>query len=262
LATTLVAQENKEKELEKFAIAYDHPYKDPYVIVYHKMGNVKVNGNNENTIYVYTQELLPSFNSVFNSHVDMQNVVYGNNYSSQMPIKKKNHMFLITEQDNIVQIETNIFSFNTNVFVEVPNPSSVSVNISEMGSILIENVKGDVEANTMTGDIQIVNTDGVVVANTSFGNILGDFSKKGVNKPLFISALVGNIDLQLPKTSEHNLSLYSEMGSVFSNFQNINQLALARPVELSNNRKVFFPLNGGGTDFVVKTFKGDIYLRH
>jgi|GEM_PF-6168465 len=250
-----------QEEVEKVRIVVQDKTKDPLVFVYHNMGNVHVQGNDDEDIYVYARDLIPSLENMFNN-MEMQMDSRTSERISTSNRKPKNDLFLISQRGNKVHIETNVFSFNKNVFVDMPSSSSVAVNIADMGGIEIKDITGDIEANTTSGSIHLINTEGVVVANTNFGNILGDFTRRGLTKPLLVSALVGNIEIILPHQAQHDLSLYSELGNVYSNFQNINQLSSDTRSEVANNRKISFALNGGGTDFVVKTFKGDIYLRH
>ncbi len=239
--------------------------KDPYVLVYHNMGNVSVEGHQGRKVFVYSQELLPSLSYFFNNgrRVDRtEHSAFVDQQTGMVREINQNSKFRVIEQDNIVQVQTNAFSFNTNVFVMVPKPSDILVNITDMGSIEIKNIEGDIEANTRTGNIYVEGVNGSVVANTEHGSIVGDFSKRGINRPLMVSTLVGNIELIVPEKTTSNLKLYSELGKIYSNLLNSNDLNLLSQSLSKNNRKINFQLNGGGTEFVANVFKGDIYLRH
>lgn len=234
---------------------------NPVVLVYHTMGDVSVRGHNSDKLFVYAQEFLPSLTDLIQRN-KQEVFTYLDKYSNA-PIKvKRNANFSIQQKDSIFRIETNVFSYNSNVFVLTPGRSSVGVNIKNMGNVNIENLQGNVEANTNTGDVLVRNVDGAVSASSVHGNIIGDFSAKKRTKPIFISTLIGNIELIIPESSQSDVAVSSEMGTFFSNFQEGNRLAMAKQGNPIKNRKIKLKINGGGTDFVISNFKGDIYLRH
>ena len=236
-------------------------YQSPVVLVYHTMGDVSVRGHNGNELFVYAQEFLPSLTDLMQKN-KQEVFTYLDKYS-RSPVKvKRNAHFSIQQKDSIYRIESNVFSYNSNVFVLTPGRASVGVNVKNMGNISIENIQGNVEANSQTGNVFVRNTDGMVSASTVHGNIIGDFSQKNRKQPLFFSTLVGNIEVIIPQDSKSDISVSSEMGTFFSNFKEGNQLAMAKTGNHIKNRKINLKINGGGTDFVLSNFKGDIYLRY
>lgn len=234
---------------------------NPVVLVYHTMGNVSVRGQQGNSLFVYAQDFLPSLSTLIQKN-KQEVFTFLNKYSPSPVRVRRNNNFSIHRKDSIYRIETNVFSYNSNVFVLAPKRASVGVNIKNMGNVTIENIQGNVEANTKTGNVLVKNIDGVVSASTVHGNVIGDFGNKERTKPLFISTLIGNIEIIIPETSKSDVAVSSEMGSFFSNFQEGNQLVMAKAGNRIKNRKINLQINGGGTDFVISNFKGDIYLRH
>ena len=235
--------------------------KNPVVLIFHSMGDVNVRGHSSDKLFVYAQEFLPSISQMVNQNRE-QVFTYLDKYSRR-PVKvRRNANFTIRQKDSIYKIETNVFSFNSNIFVMAPKRSSVGVNIKDMGSITIENLSGNVEAITKTGNVFIKDADGTISAETVHGNVIGDFSKQVRKNPLFISTFVGNIEIIVPKNTSNSVLVSSEMGNLYSNFQEVNTLTMAANSNHVKNRKINFKINGGGTDFVINTIKGDIYLRH
>lgn len=242
-------------------IDVDQSIQHPYVLVFHSMGNVSVKGHRGDELFVYAQELLPSLTELLNQRKE-QVFTYLDKYS-QTPVNvKRNPSFTIQHRDSLFQIESNVFSFNSNIFVLTPERSSVTVNIKDRGNIAVENLRGNVEANTQAGNVDIKNADGVISASTVYGNIVGDFSRQRRNQPLFISTLVGNIEIIVPQNTNGSVLASTEMGSLISNFQEVKNLAMQASSNHVKNRKINFNLNGGGTNFVLNSFKGDIYLRY
>lgn len=241
-------------------IAIEDSIRNPTILVFHSMGDVNVRGHDGNRLFVYAQEFLPSLSDLVNQNKDRV-FTYLDKYSKQPIQVHQNGHFSIQHRDSIYKIETNVFSHNSNVFVMTPARSSVGVNIKDMGNIYIENVAGSVEANTKTGRISLVDVDGAVSASTIYGNIVGQFANQRV-KPLFISTVIGNIEVIVPSTTKNTVLVSSEMGTLRSNFEEVNNISMTSKSNHIKNRKINFKLNGGGTEFVINTFKGDIYLRH
>lgn len=241
---------------------------DPLVLVYHSMGDVNVQGHENNDVFVYAQELLPSAEFLFNRNNQEAFYAFVNERTGSIRKMNRSKNFLITQEDHVVRISTDLFSLNTNVFVLVPEPTSVAVNVAHQGNISIEGIAGNVEANTDFGSINMTDVEGSILANTKTGQVVADFSNTGLQRPIYLSSFVGNIEVIVPQDTKHNLALHTELGKLYTNFNQNNELAAAqvaaqRPRE---RNRITFALNGGtlgaGTDFVVKTIKGDIYLRH
>jgi len=246
----------------KVKLKPDNP-KDPIVLVYHRMGDVRVQGTESNDVFVYAQEMLPSAELFLNQEKRIDFFSFVNENTGSMRQVSRNEAVKIIEEDNLVQIQTSPFSFNTNVFVLVPHPSSVAVNVESMGSIEVNNVKGNVEANTSFGNIRVANVEGSVLANTNTGKVIGDFGEVNITKPVILTAFIGNVEIIVPRTSNTTLSLYSELGSIFSNYdvQALNALNTAA-TDQRGNGKFSISLNTGKSNFIAKTIQGDIYLRH
>lgn len=236
---------------------------NPVTLVYHSMGNVNVKGHGGNVIIAYSQDILPSLSSNLakKKREDIYKELSADDFKErEIQLKKSSH-FIVEQQKNVTTVKTNVYSFNSNIYVLTPFRSSVAVNVKDMGSIVVENINGSVEANTTSGDIYLKDATGIINANTNNGNIVADFSEER-KQPLFVSTFVGNIEVIVPKSTSNSVLASSEMGSLYSNFNEANGLKVNATNQHVKNRKINFELNGGGTEFVIYTFKGDIYLRH
>ncbi len=233
----------------------------PTIAIFHSMGDINVKGHTGNKLVVYAEEMLPSVSElakkktkeVFN-YIDKQ--------SNNLVTVNRNAKFMIQQMGNVYQVKTNILSMNCNVFVVTPKRASISVNSEDMGNITIEDVAGDVEANGNAGNIVLKNIDGSVSASTVHGNVIAQMMQENIHRPVFFSTFVGNIELVVQPHIKNTVILSSEMGNLYSNFDTMNKININVSSPNKKNRKLSFDINGGGTEFVLNTFKGDIYLRH
>lgn len=232
---------------------------NPILLVFHSMGDIHVKGHQGNQIFAYTQENMPSLSELMGNQNKEEVFTYIDKYQRKISVKQNNYI-RIQQTDSLFQIETNALTLNKNLFILAPGRSSVAITIRDLGNIMIQQIQGDVDAQTQTGSIYIEDVSGHVSANTVHGNIISDFSKQKQVKPLFLTALLGNIEVIVPRSSKNSVLVSSEMGNLFTNVEAIN-------INASNsshvkNRKINLDINGGGTKFVLNTLKGDIYLKH
>jgi len=252
------AQVDENKMLQ---IAIADSILNPFIVVVHSMGDVNVKGHEGAELLVYAQELLPSLAELSQQN-QAQVFSFFDKHLRQPVTVSRNNNFSVQQIGNMFQIETNVFSFNNHVFVMAPQRSSVAVHSRDIGNIIVENFLGDVEAEGNSGHIFLKDIEGKINAATVHGNVVADLSNEKQVQPLFISTFIGNIEIIAQKNVRNTVLLSSEMGNLYSNFDTVNTIAVASDRRQSNNRKLSFDLNGGGTEFVLNTFKGDIYLRY
>ncbi len=233
----------------------------PMIRVIHSMGDINVKGHQGSDLFVYAQELLPSVTELLEQS-QTQVFSFIDQTTNRKVTVNQNNNFRVQQFDNLFQIETNMFSFSNHVFVLIPERSSVAIFSRDIGNISVENLQGEVNAEANSGNITLKNIGGTVSAATVHGNIIADQTEQDEIKPLFISTFIGNIEIITPKETENTVLLSSELGNLYSNFKTMNTITVASDKNISKNRTLSFDLNGGGTEFVLNTFKGDIYLRY
>jgi len=233
----------------------------PMVRVIHSMGDINVKGHKGSDLFIYAQELLPSVTELLEQSQTKVFSFIDQNTNRKVTVNQTNN-FRVQQFDGLFQIETNMFSFSNHVFVLIPERSSVAVLSRDIGNISVENIRGEVDAEANAGNITLNNIGGSINAATVHGNIVADQTEQREIKPLFISTFIGNIEIITPKQAQNTVLLSSELGNLYSNFKTMNTITVASGKNISKNRTLSFDLNGGGTEFVLNTFKGDIYLRY
>jgi DUF4097 and DUF4098 domain-containing protein YvlB len=133
---------------------------------------------------------------------------------------------------------------------------------------------------------------GSVVAHTVNGKLLATIARATPQQPMAFTSLNGSVDVTLPANVKANLKLRSDQGDVYTDFdlQQVRQDA-ANPnpnqnpnpnVDIDRNRlrrdivrqradlqrrrveidnAIYGSINGGGPDFEMRTFNGNVYVR-
>ena len=73
--------------------------------------------------------------------------------------------FDVTEENNIIKVGSGVMG-NGNVVIQVPVETSLDLNTMNGSHIDVENISGEIEAQSQNASLMITNVSGSVVANT------------------------------------------------------------------------------------------------
>ena len=176
--------------------------------------------------------------------------------------------FGVEERDNEMSVSSGVNRDEINLDIEVPMRTKLRVSTVD-GSITVDSVDSEMEINTVDGAITLTNVGGSVVAHAVDGNINATVARVAPQAPMAFTSLNGDIDVTLPAAVKANLRLRSDQGDVFTDFD-VQVIASAsanrsqrdgRGVRIDVNRSIYGTVNGGGPDFELRTFDGNIYVR-
>jgi DUF4097 and DUF4098 domain-containing protein YvlB len=116
-----------------------------------------------------------------------------------------------------------------------------------------------------------MNIAGSAVAHALNGKLTATFTKVN-QKPMAFSSLNGDIDVTFPADLKANVSLRSDRGDVFSDFDVNMQGPTSQPVvedgrkdggkyKVKIDKTVRGTINGGGPEMQFTNFNGQIYIR-
>ena len=134
-------------------------------------------------------------------------------------------------------------------------PRTASLRIKDYKSDSeVSDLAADLQFNTYKGSLALQNHAGGLMVNTYKGDIRAEFA--GVTAPIRIDTYKGSIDLRMPRDSRFDL--YNDLGrraDLDSDF--------ARMITSSNSRNRAYrsPVNGGGPEVRLKSYKGEFRLR-
>ncbi|MBI3885539.1 MAG: DUF4097 family beta strand repeat protein [Opitutae bacterium] len=129
--------------------------------------------------------------------------------------------FELSEAHNVVTVAIvgeNAWAAHGSEFtIKVPRRTNLVVRTEAGGDIEVEKVEGDLDINSMNGEVTLRDIASSAVVNTMNGEIRATFKTAPV-KPVSFSTMNGEISLFLPKDTKANLRLRTQNGSILTDF--------------------------------------------
>jgi DUF4097 and DUF4098 domain-containing protein YvlB len=177
----------------------------------------------------------------------------------------------VEEENNTVRIGTDSHSPTVDITVTVPRRTSLKLNATNDGDIVVEGVEGELDVNNTNGEVTLTSVSGSVVAHALNGDIKVTFQRIQA-KPMAFSSLNGDLDVTFPADLKANISLRTDNGDVYSDFdvqllagtaQQIVEDARGRggKYKVKVDKTIRGAINGGGPEIQFTNFNGDIYIR-
>jgi DUF4097 and DUF4098 domain-containing protein YvlB len=178
----------------------------------------------------------------------------------------------IEAENNNVRVSTDSYQRTVDLTITVPIHTSVSLHTVNDGNILVSGVDGDLDVNDVNGEVDLKNIGGSVVAHALNGHVVATFNRVDPQKPMAFSSLNGDIDVTFPVDLKANVSLRTDNGEVYSDFDvKVQPTAPQQTVEdnrgkggkykVKIDKNVRGTINGGGQEIQFKNFNGNIYIR-
>lgn len=175
----------------------------------------------------------------------------------------------VTEDSNQVKVSSGSWNNTINLFIEVPSGFDLKVKAYNDGDVVISDVQGEVEITSYNGGISAKNISGSVVASTYNGDIEVTFNTVTSGTPMSYTTYNGDIDVTFPSSFKGSLKLKTEQGEIFTGFD-VN-LIKSGPIKKSETKSGTYrvviddwvkgDVNGGGPEFTMKNYNGDILIR-
>jgi hypothetical protein len=175
----------------------------------------------------------------------------------------------ISENNNFVKVTSNSWNQKMNLTIEVPSSIDLQVHTYNDGRLDVSNIQGEVELTNYNGEITALDISGSAIATTYNGEIKITFDKVTEGTPMSFLTYNGDVDLTFPATLKASLKMKTQNGEILSGFD----MTLAKPTpvktESSQGRgtKIVIDewvkgdINGGGPEFIMKNYNGDIIIR-
>jgi DUF4097 and DUF4098 domain-containing protein YvlB len=177
----------------------------------------------------------------------------------------------VEEENNQVNINTESYARPIDLFISVPVHASLHLRAVNDGDIVVTGVDGELDIDNVNGSVTLNNIAGSAVAHALNGRLLANFTRVN-QKPMAFSSLNGDVDVTFPADLKANVSLRSDMGDVFSDFDVQMQAASSQPIvedsrghggkyRVKIDKTVHGTINGGGPEIQFTNFQGQIYIR-
>lgn len=175
----------------------------------------------------------------------------------------------ISENVNFVKVTSDSWSNKCNLMLEVPIGTDMTLHTYNDGDIDVANVQGEIEITNYNGEISARGISGSVVATTYNGEIVVTFDKVTENSPMSFITYNGDIDITFPAALKASLKMKTQQGEILTGFD--VKLSAANPVKKEDSRGGTYKVtiddwvkgdvNGGGPEFIMRNYNGDILIR-
>jgi hypothetical protein len=129
--------------------------------------------------------------------------------------------FELVEKNNVATIviagDNPWLSNGAEFNIKVPRNTNLILRTEAGGDIEVEGVEGDIDINSMNGEVTLTDIVSSAVVNTMNGEVHVSFREAPV-KPVSLSSMNGEIDLRLPGNTKANLRMRTHNGSIRTNF--------------------------------------------
>lgn len=175
----------------------------------------------------------------------------------------------VSEDKNEVTVESSSWSNKLNLTIEVPSGFDLNLSTYNDGDVMVSNIQGSIEISDYNGSIRAENISGSVLADSYNGEIKVTFDKITEGTPMSFSTYNGDIDLTFPASLKASLKMKTEQGEVLSSFDmNVTRNGPIQKKEAKGgvykvvvDEWVKGDVNGGGPEFTLKNYNGDIIIR-
>jgi hypothetical protein len=175
----------------------------------------------------------------------------------------------IVEDNNLVNIKASPWSHG-DMTITVPRHASLELRTLGGGTISVEDVDGEIDANGLAGSVDLKNVGGSVVVHSLNGEIKVTLDRVDPSKPMSFSTMNGNIDVTLPGNVRANVRMKTDNGEIYSDFD----VKLDGETHISSDtdrsgtahhyridRIIRGTINGGGPEYQFTSFNGNIMIR-
>jgi len=191
----------------------------------------------------------------------------------------------IEEENNTVSINAPAMLGRVTVAVQVPAATSLVLHAVNGGEVSVQGVNGSIEVNNVNGKITLTDVGGPVIAHATNGKVVATLRQLAAGKPMAFTSFNGDVDVTLPASAKATLKMRSDRGDVYTDFD-VQMTPAPAGASSSNDarrddnrnrarddskdkakyridmdRSIYGTVNGGGPDFELRTFNGEIYLR-
>jgi DUF4097 and DUF4098 domain-containing protein YvlB len=178
----------------------------------------------------------------------------------------------IDADGNQVRISTDSINRTVDLTITVPTRASLVLKSVNDGSITVTGVDGELDVDNVNGPVTLKSVSGSVVAHALNDRVLVTFNRVDPQKPMAFSSLNGDIDVTFPPDLKATVSMRTDNGEVYSDFDvQLQPNAPQQTVEdgrahggkyrVRVDKSVRGTINGGGQEIQFKNFNGNIYIR-
>ena len=173
------------------------------------------------------------------------------------------------EVDNVVTVDAHSRNKSIDLDISVPARFALKLGVLDDGDVIVDGLTGDVEVNNPYGRVRLDHLTGSANVNTVDGDISVRFLGVDTGVPLALTSFHGKIDVAFPPDVDLTVRVKSDEGMVWSDFDIAVEKRRSRtdPAGKTGGTRVSLEewttvrIGRGGTDVLLKSFDGNIYIR-
>ncbi len=177
----------------------------------------------------------------------------------------------VEEENNQVRVSTESVNRTIDLTISVPRQTSLVLHTVNDGNIEVSGITGDVDVNDINGSVKLDHISGSAIAHALNGAVRVVFDHVA-QKPMAFSSMNGAIDVTFPPDLKANLTIKSDRGDVFSDFDVQMQAGVPRQIvedgrphggayRVKIDKSIHGTIGGGGPEIQFTNFNGSIYIR-
>ncbi len=177
----------------------------------------------------------------------------------------------VEEENNQVRVSTDSINRAVDLTITVPRQTSLVLHTVNGGNIEVRGITGDVDTNDINGSVKLDHISGSAIAHALNGEVHVVFDRIA-QKPMAFSSMNGAIDVTFPPDLKANLTIKSDRGDVFSDFDVQMQAGAPREIvedgrshggayRVKIDKTIHGTIGGGGPEIQFTNFNGSIYIR-
>lgn len=122
-----------------------------------------------------------------------------------------------------------------------------------------KNITGEIEVQTLGGDIKLIDVTGPMAVNSVHGDIDVIFSSVFQGLPSSIATVHGDVDVTIPSSTNANLNVSTNWGEVYSDLD--IKVENSNGMKVYGSKKINGKLGSGGVNLSLSATHGNVYLR-
>ena len=256
---------------KKYSLPLSDPSKPASLEIELYNGTVTIEGYNGKTVEIIADISDAKQDGKLNKKMKPKLNKHGSKPRSTEGLKVVNKSMMrleIEEDDNEVEITSELMNQHVNLVVKVPMASSLDIEVYQGGDINIKNISGSIELESYQGSIIATGISGPIVAETAGTDIVVSFSDFDKANPSSLTSHTGNVDITLAKNVSANVNVQTYQGELYSGLtQEFIAVDEVKENKKSGKQKIVIggilqaKVNGGGQDLSLISYSGNLYVR-
>ena len=173
-----------------------------------------------------------------------------------------------TEENNIVEVSSDWRMSTLDITARVPASAAVSLWTTNNGTIVVENVTGEMQLRNTNGPITVKGAAAAVIAESVNEDIVVSFADLGSVTASSLSSVNGDLAVGLPGQPKAQVHIDTARGEISSDFEidvqasepTVSRSKEGGTIEIAVESMIIANINGGGPVIRMKTLNGDIQI--